>query len=86
LEVLRGNCFSCLPKGLSDEEYEKILKQYIECMDEEIRTPGDIYEKRLLLCGQCEFLRNGICRLCGCFVALRAAKKFHYCADTPARW
>lgn len=86
MAVSRDSCTLCLLKELSDEAYGQTLKQYIEHIDEDIKTPEDIYEQRLSLCLGCEYLRNGICRLCGCFVAMRAAKIHSRCADTPVRW
>ena len=79
-------CIPCLQTGFSDREYEQILKDYLEYMDEDIKTPDHIYQERLSACSQCGFLRNGMCRLCGCFVALRAAKIHNHCADTPVKW
>lgn len=86
MAVSRESCLSCLLKGMSDEAYEQTLERYIDNMDEDIKVPEVVYQERLSICVQCEFLRNGICRLCGCFVALRAAPKCNYCADTPAKW
>ena len=62
------------------------VQDYLEYMDEDIKTPDHIYQERLSACSQCGFLRNGMCRLCGCFVALRAAKIHNHCADTPVKW
>ena len=79
-------CIPCLQTGLSDKDYEQTLKNYLKYMDEDIKAPDKIYQDRLAVCSRCEFLRNGMCRLCGCFAALRAAKIHNYCADTPVRW
>ena len=79
-------CIPCQRTGLSDREYEVVLKNYLENMDEDMKTPEPAYRERMSSCSRCEFLRNGICRLCGCFAALRAAKTHNRCADTPSRW
>ena len=46
----------------------------------------DLYEKRLGICSSCERLMSGMCRLCGCFVELRAVQKVRKCPDLPAKW
>ena len=33
-----------------------------------------------------ERLMSGMCRLCGCFVELRAVQKVRKCPDLPAKW
>ena len=86
MAVSREFCIPCQKTGLSNTEYEEILKNYLDYIDEDIKTPEPAYKKRLSCCSQGEFLRNGICRLCGCFAALRAAKTHNCCADTPSRW
>lgn len=79
-------CIPCLLRGITDEAYEEIISNYIASMDEDMKASDSLYAQRLGWCRKCEFLRNGICRLCGCFVAARAAKKQNRCADVPAKW
>lgn len=79
-------CRKCLPPGVGREEFFESLARYIERMDESVRVDQKIYEERLAQCRQCDKLRDGMCRLCGCFVELRAAQKVRKCPDLPARW
>ena len=44
------------------------------------------YERRLMLCDTCSFMRGGMCGRCGCYVALRAAKRQQYCPDVHKKW
>ncbi len=44
------------------------------------------YDARLELCKECEKLIGGMCRVCGCFVEVRAAKKSVHCPGIPRRW
>lgn len=62
------------------------LEQYIDHIPEEDRVSDDEYERRLLLCDSCPQLRGGLCGQCGCYVAVRAAKKAGYCPHFRAKW
>ncbi|MDY3745248.1 MAG: DUF6171 family protein [Lachnospiraceae bacterium] len=37
-------------------------------------------------CRQCDRLLNGMCRICGCFVEMRAAIKVKSCPDVVPKW
>ncbi|MDO5363377.1 MAG: DUF6171 family protein [Eubacteriales bacterium] len=78
-------CRKCLP-GTDRDEYLENLAGYIERMDEEVKVSQPLYEERLSICASCQNLINGMCRLCGCFVELRAAQKVRKCPDIPAKW
>lgn len=58
-----------------DGSLPKNMEQYVENIDPLIKTNVSVYEKRLEICENCSFLMNGMCRHCGCFVLVRAAKK-----------
>ena len=63
-------------KEMFDKELLK-LEEYIERIPEEERVSDEEYERRLMLCDTCSFMRGGMCGRCGCYVALRAAKRQH---------
>lgn len=79
-------CRKCLLEQESKEEYFEKLSRYIERMDEELKVTQKVYEDRLALCASCPKLLDGMCRLCGCFVELRAAQKNQKCPDIPSKW
>ena len=79
-------CRRCLLKEIDQEEYFKNVFEYIASLDKETRTPEDLYQKRLAVCQSCDNLINGMCRVCGCFVEVRAAKKIQSCPGIPSRW
>ena len=79
-------CRKCLPRQESWEEYFQKLSDYVNRMDEDLKVEQETYESRLALCAECGNLLNGMCRLCGCFVELRAAQKVKKCPDIPAKW
>ena len=66
-------CRRCLAREMPDAEYYRNMYEYIDNLDEDIKAPAGIYEKRLEACKQCDSLLNGMCRVCGCFVEMRAA-------------
>ena len=65
----------CLPGQNNEETFYEDLSRYIQRMDEDLKVDQQIYEKRLNICSTCDRLMNGMCRLCGCFVELRAVQK-----------
>lgn len=80
------DCKTCLPSGLSNAEYFKSVSAYISNIPEELKTPDEIYADRLDYCKRCKYLMNGLCRLCGCFVEIRAASVKSYCPNKVACW
>lgn len=69
----------------SEAEYAH-MKEYIESIDDYIKTDKEEYEKRLKLCKECDCLVNGMCRICGCFVEMRAAVTKNYCPNKNRYW
>lgn len=79
-------CRKCLLKDMTDSEYYKSVYEYIENLPEDMKTDGEVYEKRLAWCKSCRHLMNGMCRLCGCFVEIRASKRGNHCAESEKVW
>lgn len=79
-------CRKCLLKDLNKDEYFKNIYEYISLLDESVKTSEPEYSRRLEICTQCEDLINGMCRVCGCFVEVRAAKIHHMCPAVHRRW
>ena len=73
-------------RGESKGEYFEKLEHYIARLDEDVRVEQAVYEERLKKCSQCGRLLNGMCRLCGCYVELRAALKVRKCPDADRKW
>lgn len=79
-------CKKCLlDKVLKEEEYLH-MKRYIEGIDSYIKTEDVEYQRRLDICIKCENLINGMCKICGCFVEMRAAVRKNYCPDIDKKW
>ncbi len=79
-------CKRCLLRGFSDTEYIKNVSGYIANIPQELRTSEETYAYRLDQCKKCQYLQNGLCRLCGCFVEIRAASVKNYCPNKKACW
>lgn len=79
-------CKQCLLKEMSEHTYFKNLYEYIDGINADIKTSDEEYERRLSLCKSCENLMNGMCRVCGCFVELRAVIRNNYCPDKIRHW
>lgn len=73
-------CKRCLIREMAGQEqlYETI-KRYVEDIDPQERTGPELYEERLSTCKACEYVLEGMCRACGCYVELRAATADQEC-------
>lgn len=60
------------------KEFQNI-RDYIDNLDVDIKSPDVLYEERLSICKECDMLLAGMCRKCGCYVELRAAVTKNYC-------
>ena len=76
----------CLLFEAGEKDMARTVAEYVASLDESIRTPEDSYRARLAICQECPELVSGTCRLCGCYVETRAAKKGQQCPMVPARW
>ena len=79
-------CRRCLIEGLDAAEVMAKLQEYIDAIEPDMRTPDDLYHRRLAVCETCPQLSGGMCRQCGCFVLYRAAKAAACCPDLTDRW
>lgn len=79
-------CKRCLLRDISKDDYFKNIFELIESLDEDIKAPEVLYNERLTVCQGCDSLINGMCKICGCFVELRAATKKNYCPDINRHW
>ena len=72
-------CKKCLLRDMPEGEYFKNLYDYIAGLPKEdkVRRSARLYVKNLL---------SGMCRLCGCYVEMRAAMKVRACPRVPALW
>lgn len=79
-------CKRCLAREMPDASYFQNMYDYINSLDTDIKTPDILYENRLSLCKECDNLLNGMCRVCGCFVEMRAAVNKNSCPAVHPHW
>lgn len=79
-------CKKCLLRDMPEEETWQNLYEYIERLPREDKVETQVYEKRLSICRECEMLLAGMCRVCGCFVEMRAVMRVRSCPGIPSKW
>lgn len=79
-------CKKCLLRDFDEGDLFQTVQAYIGRLEEDIKTPQEEYEARLNICKGCEDLLGGMCRICGCYVELRAAIQNHYCPAVKRKW
>ena len=75
----KKKCRKCLLAELDNEKLLADVRSAIERLDEGMKVPADEYEARLTICRECDYLNEGTCGACGCYVELRAAAKTGKC-------
>jgi hypothetical protein len=80
MDEKKRHCIKCLLREMDKQAYMDNLYDYIERLEADIKTDQDLYDKRLSICKSCDYLSEGMCRACGCFVELRAAIKTNVCS------
>ena len=78
-------CRKCLLRELQTKEYLSV-RDYVARLPLEDKVSDEIYEKRLSVCRECDYLVQGTCQMCGCYVEMRAAMRVRKCAAFPAKW
>lgn len=72
-------CRKCLLREMDKNAYMENLYDYIARLEPEIKADERVYEERLALCKDCNYLNEGMCGACGCFVELRAVIAKNVC-------
>lgn len=85
-EEPRRFCRKCLTREMDQTEYFQNLHEYIAHLDTDLKVDDTVYEARLAHCKMCDELYQGMCRICGCYVELRAAMKKNRCPQVHPRW
>lgn len=82
----RRFCRKCLTREMGQTEYFQNLHEYIAHLDADLKVDDTVYEMRLAHCKACDDLYQGMCRICGCYVELRAAMKKNRCPQVHPQW
>lgn len=86
MENTTNVCKRCLIREMAEEGHIQSIQQYVDRIDEHLKTTKEEYEYRLACCKECDQLLSGMCRVCGCFVEMRAAVARHSCPGVDKRW
>ena len=86
-EESQAFCRRCLLREYAEgKKLYELIREYIEAIPDGQRAEEGVYAARLEACRSCDWLLNGMCRVCGCYVEVRAAKKGQRCPDVQAKW
>jgi hypothetical protein len=72
-------CKKCLLAELDNKKLLADVRQAVARLDIRDKVSDAIYESRLAVCKECDYLNEGTCNACGCYVELRAATKAGNC-------
>ena len=72
-------CKKCLLAELDNEKMLAEVRQAIDRLADDMKVSDEIYRERLETCKECDYLNEGTCGACGCYVELRAAAKTGRC-------
>ena len=72
-------CRKCLLAELDDEKLLVEVRQAIDRLPDDIKVSDETYRERLDVCKNCDYLNEGTCGACGCYVELRAAAREGKC-------
>lgn len=83
----RHPCRRCLIAEIPGEEtLAALIAAHRERIPAEERVSAPVREVRLRACKACEELNRGTCRLCGCYVEIRAEQRGKDCPRIPGFW
>lgn len=77
--VVKKPCIKCLLAELDNEKLLKDVQRAIALMNADEKASDELYENRLSVCKGCNYLNEGTCNACGCYVELRAASVLGKC-------
>ncbi|MDD5935354.1 MAG: DUF6171 family protein [Clostridiales bacterium] len=79
-------CKKCLLYEMPDAKRYQNMYDYIANLDDDVKVPESVYQQRLSICKECDQLLAGMCRICGCYVEMRAVMKQRSCPAVDAKW
>ena len=86
MDYTQLSCKKCLLYEMPDAARYQSMYDYIKNLDEELKVSEELYQQRLAICKECDHLLMGMCRICGCYVEMRACMKRKMCPDVIKRW
>lgn len=83
---MESHCRNCLFDTFNKDQFEQNIQDYIKSLSPDEKTGERLYQIRLKLCSECSDCIEDLCRICGCFVRARAAKKKAVCPAVCPKW
>ena len=75
----RRPCKKCLLAELDNKKLLADVRDSIDRLPIDVKVSDGEYRLRLETCKNCDYLNEGTCNACGCYVELRAAAKTGKC-------
>ena len=75
----RKYCRKCLLAELDNEKLLADVRLAVSRLGRELKVSDEEYAARLDVCRTCDYLNEGTCDACGCYVELRAAARTGKC-------
>ena len=72
-------CKKCLLAELDNEKLLEDVRLAVSRLGRELKVSDEEYAARLDVCRTCDYLNEGTCDACGCYVELRAAARTGKC-------
>ena len=72
-------CKKCLLSELDDKRLLEEIREAVTRLGDNNRVSETEYASRLDVCKNCDYLNEGTCGACGCYVELRAAARTGKC-------
>lgn len=74
-------CRRCLLLKSGKQDILADIQSRIERIPPDQKTDSNEYHLRLVTCGECEYLIDGVCLKCGCYPEFRAAFNKNRCPN-----
>ena len=75
----RRPCKKCLLAELDNKKLLADVRDAIDRLPIDVKVSDGEYRLRLETCKNCDYLNEGTCNACGCYVELRATAKTGKC-------
>ena len=78
-DTIKKPCIKCFLADLDNKKLLEDVRKAIALMKDNEKASESVYSDRLSVCKKCDYLNEGTCNACGCYVELRAASAIGRC-------
>lgn len=86
MDTKKPFCPKCLLEELNDASITEQVRHTLSLIPDGQKVPETVYLERLAVCRNCDKLVSGMCRVCGCFVEVRAVYRKKSCPELHPKW